>query len=125
MAGPMKGLGALSGLVYSTDSGRMCPECREAVAACACKARAAAALVGSGAVRVQRETKGRGGKAVTVVRGVALPAAELAALAKQLKTTCGSGGTLKDGVIEVQGDHVEAVMNVLRVKGLAPKKVGG
>jgi translation initiation factor 1 len=78
-----------------------------------------------GLVRVQRETKGRGGKSVTVVKGLALEAAALALLAKQLKAACGSGGTVKDGVIEVQGDHVEAVMASLQKQGHRVKRAGG
>ena len=76
-------------------------------------------------MRVQRETKGRGGKAVTLVRGVALSAADLATLGKQIKAACGSGGTVKDGVIEVQGDHVERVMALLQGKGYKVKRAGG
>ena len=76
-------------------------------------------------MRVQRETKGRGGKSVTLVRGLALDATELAALAKQLKAACGSGGTVKDGVIEVQGDHVVTLMAALQKRGYVVKRVGG
>jgi translation initiation factor 1 len=111
------------GLVYSTDSGRMCPECRQAVSACACKARPA--VVGNGVVRVSRETKGRGGKSVTVVKGLALDPVALALLGKQLRTACGCGGTTKDGVIEVQGDHCDLVMATLRKHGHDPKRAGG
>lgn len=78
-----------------------------------------------GIVRVQRETKGRGGKSVTLVKGLALEAAALAQLAKQLKAACGSGGTVKEGVIEVQGDHVEAVMAALQKQGHRVKRAGG
>ena len=113
------------GLVYSTDGGRMCPTCRQPVAACVCKSLAASAAVGDGTVRVSRETKGRGGKAVTVVRGLALDAAALAALAKRLRTLCGSGGTGKDGVVEVQGDHCERVIECLKKDGWAAKRAGG
>lgn len=121
------GLASLSSLVYSTDSGRICPGCREAVAACRCAAIAAAATrpVGDGVVRVSRETKGRGGKAVSVVRGVPLDDAGLAALAKALKAACGSGGTVKDGVIEVQGDHVAALVALLSDRGWTVKRAGG
>lgn len=111
------------GLVYSTEKGRMCPECRQPVAQCRCKA--GSALVGDGVVRVSRQTKGRGGKCVTVVKGVALDAAALAALGKQLRTACGSGGTVKDGVIEIQGDHCDLVMEVLNKHGHQPKRAGG
>ncbi|GKT01039.1 translation initiation factor Sui1 [Acidovorax sp. SUPP3434] len=117
-------LSDLGGLVYSTESGRMCPGCRQPVAQCACQA-ARVVPAGDGTVRVSRETKGRGGKAVTVVKGVALDEAALALLGKQLKAACGSGGTVKDGVIEVQGDHVERVMDALRQRGHTVKRAGG
>ncbi|NCP39730.1 MAG: translation initiation factor Sui1 [Rhodoferax sp.] len=113
-----------SGLVYSTDSGRMCPDCRQPVAACQCKA-AAPRPVGDGLVRVSRETKGRAGKGVTLVKGLALDDAALNALGKQLKTACGSGGTVKDGVIEVQGDHCARVMALLQAQGHKAKRAGG
>lgn len=112
------------GLVYSTEAGRMCPACRQPVASCLCKA-APAAPAGDGIVRVSRETKGRGGKAVTLVRGVPLAADELAALGKRLRNACGAGGTTKDGVLEVQGDHVERVMALLKAEGHAVKRAGG
>ena len=110
-------------LVYSTDSGRMCPGCRQPVATCTCKQ--AALPAGDGKVRVSRETKGRGGKAVTLVRGVPLAADALAAFGKQLRTLCGTGGTLKDGVIELQGDHVERVMARLKTEGWTVLRAGG
>lgn len=113
-----------TGLVYSTESGRMCPACRQAVAACVCKA-ATPVPAGDGVARVWRETKGRGGKAVTLVKGLALDANGLAALGKQLKTACGSGGTVKDGVIEVQGDHAERVVQELIRLGHRAKRAGG
>ncbi|WP_075791617.1 translation initiation factor Sui1 [Massilia putida] len=114
---------ANSGLVYSTDGGRMCPECRRPVASCTCKA--AAVPAGDGVVRVSRQTKGRGGKSVTLVKGLALDAAALASLGKHLRTACGCGGTVKDGVIEVQGDHCDLVMEVLEKHGHRAKRAGG
>ena len=111
------------GLVYSTDGGRMCPACRQPLAACACKAKTASA--GDGVVRVSRQTQGRGGKSVTLVKGLALDPLALAALGKQLRTACGSGGTVKDGVIEVQGDHCERIMQELVKHGHQPKRAGG
>lgn len=107
------------GLVYSTESGRMCPGCGQPVADCACKANGAP--LGDGKVKVSRQTKGRGGKCVTVVKGLALDAAALAALGKQLRSACGSGGTVKDGVIEIQGDHCERLMAELTRLGHRPK----
>lgn len=112
------------GLVYSTETGRMCPDCGRPLAACNCKASAKLAPVGDGVVRVSRQTKGRGGKCVTVVKGLALDGEALAALGKQLRAACGSGGTVKDGVIEVQGDHCEVVMAALSKLGHQPKRAG-
>lgn len=123
MAVRLSDLGGLGGLVYSTDAGRMCPDCRQPVAQCRCKA--AALPTGDGVVRVSRETKGRGGKAVTLVRGVLLAEPELAQLGKELKALCGSGGTVKDGVVEVQGDHVARVMEALQKRGHTVKRAGG
>ena len=114
------------GLVYSTDSGRMCAACRQPLAACVCAALAERARQGDGIVRVSRETSGRGGKTVTVVRGLALDDAALAALGKRLKAACGTGGTVKEGVIELQGDHREAVIALLAGEGFAgAKRAGG
>jgi translation initiation factor 1 len=101
----------------------MCPECRQPLAGCTCKAKAVP--VGDGVVRVSRQTKGRGGKSVTLIKGLALDAGALALLGKQLRTACGSGGTVKDGVIEVQGDHCDLVMAELEKQGHKPKRVGG
>ena len=112
------------GLVYSTEGGRMCPSCRRALAQCVCRA-APPPASGDGIVRVSRQTKGRGGKAVTLVCGVPLPADALAALGKQLRSACGAGGTVKDGTIEVQGEHVERVMALLQALGHTVKRSGG
>ena len=120
----MKNRGSAGGLVYSTDSGRMCPACRRAMAGCVC-GQPLAAPAGDGVVRVSRETKGRAGKGVTLVKGLALDAAALTVLAKQLKAACGSGGTVKDGVIEVQGDHCERVIEFLNKQGWTVKRAGG
>jgi translation initiation factor 1 len=111
------------GLVYSTETGRMCPDCRNALAQCACKSKAAPA--GDGKVRVMLQTKGRGGKAVTLVKGLALDADELNAVGKQLRSACGSGGTVKDGVLEVQGDHCDRIIAELESRGFKPKRAGG
>jgi translation initiation factor 1 len=121
----MKNAFLSAGLVYSTEGGRMCPHCRQPQAQCQCKQLVAGRVVGDGKVRVSRETKGRGGKAVTLVKGLALEEAALVALGKQLKAACGSGGTVKDGVIEVQGDHVERVLAALAAQGHPAKRAGG
>ena len=114
---------ALGGLVYSTDGGRHCPDCSQPVDACICKQTQIPA--GDGIARVRRETKGRGGKTVTTVTGVPLPEAELKELASALKKRCGCGGGLKDGVIEIQGEHVELLIGELEKRGFKAKKSGG
>ena len=80
---------------------------------------------GNGAVRVSRETKGRKGKGVTLVSGLPLGADELLALARKLKQLCGTGGTVKDGVIEIQGDHRDKILAELHKAGFQAKKAGG
>jgi translation initiation factor 1 len=102
----------------------MCPVCRNPIASCVCT-RKPSAPPGDGIVRVSRETKGRGGKAVTVVRGLAVDAASLVKLAQQFKSACGSGGTVKDGAVEVQGDHCDKVIELLKAQGHAVKRAGG
>lgn len=113
-----------SRLVYSTDSGRICPDCRQPMLQCACRA-AVVSGTPEGVVKVSREKQGRGGKTVTVVRGLGLAGEELTALAKAMKAACGSGGSAKDGVIEIQGDHVAKVVTWLQAKGRAVKRAGG
>lgn len=112
------------GLVYSTSHGRMCPQCRRPTEGCVCR-KAETAPRGDGVVRVGRETKGRKGAGVTVISGVPLAEAELAALAGQLKRLCGAGGTVHQGTIEIQGDHRDRVIEALRRPGWTIKRVGG
>ena len=113
------------GLVYSTEGGRMCSICRCALSLCECAAASRAFVVGDGHVRVLRESKGRSGKTVTVVRGLPVDASALDALGKQLRSACGAGGTAKDGVLEVQGDHAERVTAWLIQQGWKAKRAGG
>ena len=120
----MKSRSPDGGLVYSTDAGRMCPVCRKPVAACTCGANRSMPAT-DGIVRVSRESKGRGGKTVTLVKGLALEPGALAVLGRQLKAACGAGGTARDGVIEIQGDHCEPVMAALKARGFAVKRAGG
>ncbi|MDF7797144.1 translation initiation factor Sui1 [Pseudomonas syringae] len=123
MAKKAASLAALGGLVFSTDAGRHCPDCRLPVAECTCKQ--TAIPEGDGIARVRRESKGRGGKTVTTISGVPLAEEPLKELAKALKQRCGTGGSLKEGVIEIQGDHVELLVAELIKKGFKAKKSGG
>ncbi|MEZ5525576.1 MAG: translation initiation factor Sui1 [Pseudomonadales bacterium] len=112
-----------SQLVYSTDQGRICPDCRQPKTACCCKT--AAAPVSDGPIRIRRQTKGRKGKGVTLIEGIPLADDDLKALAKQLKKACGSGGTVKNGVIEIQGDYREQALAYLVKQGYEAKLAGG
>lgn len=98
-----------SRLVYSTSSTNVCKRCRKPLRNCRCENAVKPGLPQDGVVRIGRETKGRKGKGVTLISGIALPEADLKTLAKQLKSLCGAGGSIKDGVIEIQGDHREQV----------------
>lgn len=114
------------GLVYSTNVGRTCPRCRRSIDECRCEARLAGKRPsGDGVVRVGRETKGRKGKGVTVITGLPLPDDELARLATRLKKRCGSGGTVRGGVIEIQGDHRDLLVTELDGLGYRVKRAGG
>ena len=118
-----------SRLVYSTENNNTCHRCGKLLKQCRCtpagKNIAKPGLPQDGIVRIRRETKGRKGKGVTLVCGVVLPEAELKQLAKQLKTLCGSGGSLKDGVIELQGDHREQIHPWLEQHLSQPVKLAG
>jgi translation initiation factor 1 len=120
----MKSKNTNGGLVYSTESGRMCPDCRQPQMQCVCKQNLPPPKT-NGIVRVSRETKGRAGKGVTLVKGLPLDLAALTALGKTLKAACGAGGTVKEGVIEVQGDHCDQVIEVLKKQGFTVKRAGG
>lgn len=110
-----------SRLVYSTEKGRMCPECGNPADQCRCTRRQAEPP-GDGIVRVSRETKGRKGKGVTLVTGTGLEPGALKQLAKRLKARCGSGGTVKNGNIEIQGDHRELLAKELKKQGFIVSK---
>ena len=111
-------------IIYSTAAGRMCPECGRAVGECVCR-EAGPAVAGDGIVRVGRETKGRKGKGVTVITGLALDREGLAKLATELKQRCGAGGTVKGSVIEIQGDHRDLLVVELTARGYTVKRSGG
>ncbi|MBW2233156.1 MAG: translation initiation factor Sui1 [Deltaproteobacteria bacterium] len=116
--------------VYSSEHGRMCPHCGLPERRCQCRAnpRGGARLSnsdGDGIARVGRTSKGRGGKTVTLVTGIQLPPDELSSLAKLLKRRCGTGGAVKDEVIEIQGDQRDVVVEELEGRGFKVKRSGG
>lgn len=105
-----------SRVVYSSDTGRVThnkPSSKPA------------APPADGTVRLQRQTKGRGGGTVIVISGLPLTAAQIKELAGTLKKRCGCGGTVKDGVIEIQGDHRDTLLGELKSRGYTVKLAGG
>ena len=111
-------------LVYSTDTGRTCPGCGHPVKQCCCS-KGKSRQQGDGVIRISRQTKGRKGSGVCLITGVPLGGAELKKLAKQLKKKCGAGGAVKNGVIEIQGDHREVLVEILKKLGFEAKLSGG
>ena len=113
-----------AGLVYSTKFGKMCPGCNKPTVKCICQKKQATPK-SDGIVRLMRETKGRKGRGVTLITGVPLDDEGLKKLAKSLKQKCGSGGSIKDGVIEIQGDHRDLLEKELGQRGYKVKRAGG
>ncbi|MGV1098870.1 translation initiation factor Sui1 [Thiovibrio sp. JS02] len=113
-----------SGLVYSTEHGGKCPACGRERRKCSCRQQKPAAK-GDGIVRISRETKGRKGSGVTLITGLPLAGEALLALARRLKQLCGSGGTVKNGVIEIQGDQRAILLEALKKEGYQAKLAGG
>ncbi len=112
------------GVVYSTDVGRVCPDCGKPVQQCSCST-VSKKFHGDGIVRISRETKGRKGSGVSLITGIPLADKELQDLAKKLKKRCSSGGTIKNGSIEIQGDHRELLADLLMKLGYKVKLAGG
>ncbi len=110
--------------VYSTASGRICPSCGKPVGECACS-RERPNPQSDGIVRIRREVKGRRGKTVNTITGIPLHGEALLELAAALKKRCGTGGTAKDGVIIIQGDHRDILIAELEKKGYTVKRTGG
>lgn len=111
-------------LVYSSAGGRVCPDCAKPLQDCICRKKTAPSG-GDGIVRIRRESKGRGGKTVTVIAGLPLGDDGIRLLAGELKKKCGSGGTVKDGCIEIQGDHRDLLLAELASRGYKVKAAGG
>ena len=118
-----------SRLVYSTESGRICHSCGQPATKCTCKkkktAKKQSIYPDDGIVRIRREVKGRKGKTITAVFGIPLSDRDLKQFAKILKRKCGSGGNIKDGVIIIQGDHREILLNEIKQQGYNVKLAGG
>jgi len=113
--------------VYSSDNGRVttCPTCGQPYKQCRCATTSTIAKKGDGIVRVTRERRGRGGKTVTLITGITASEAVITSITQQLKKLCGSGGTVKDGVIEIQGDHCDKALAKLVEMGYKAKRAGG
>jgi len=116
-------------LVYSTESGRVCLECNKSYADCTCKKKKTtkkqSIYPNDGIVRIRRETKGRKGKTVTSIFGIPLEDEKLKLFTKTLKRLCGTGGTVKDGIIVIQGDHRETLLKEIKKQGYTVKLAGG
>lgn len=110
--------------VYSTDLGRLCPRCEKAIDSCQCND-ANRSFGVQGPVYIRRESKGRGGKPVTLVSGLVLETAALSTLAKKLRKRIGVGGSVVDGEILLQGDHRTAAQAYLSSAGFEVKISGG
>ena len=117
-----------SRLVYSTEKGRICPSCQKPSSKCKCKKQKLTPQTNikyDGIIRIQREVKGRKGKTVSTVSGFEIDTNELKELATQLKRRCGTGGSVKNGVIIIQGDHRETLRSELKKQGYTVKFAGG
>ncbi len=111
--------------IYSTENGRICPGCGRPAAGCACHNRKHLVAVGDGILRIRREVSGRGGKTVVVITGLPLDEVALRDLAKKLKKRCGTGGAVKSGNIEIQGEHCDLLLKELTALGYKVKLAGG
>ena len=117
-----------SRLVYSTETGRICPKCQSPISACRCKKKRSepkSQVKSDGIIRIRREVKGRKGKTVTTLSGFDLVNNSLSDISKQLKQHCGTGGSVKDGVVIIQGDHRETIKSLLEGQGYTVKFSGG
>jgi translation initiation factor 1 len=115
-------------LVYSTETGKICPACQKPVSQCSCKKKKSKSQTNikyDGIIRIQREVKGRKGKTVTTISGFQISTDELKNIAAQLKRRCGTGGSVKDGIIIIQGDHRDVLLSELNKQGYTAKLAGG
>ncbi len=113
-----------SRLVYSTQGNSNCTKCGKTLHKCKCP-RPTNSHQSGGVIRISKETKGRKGSGVTIVKGVKGSPSELKQIARNLKSQCGVGGTVKDGVIEIQGDQRQLIRDIFETTGEKVKLVGG
>jgi len=117
-----------SRMVYSTETGRICPRCGRPTKACSCrgkKSKPKGNMETDGIIRIRREKKGRKGKTVTAINGFDPSFDDLKQIAKDIKAKCGTGGAIKDGVIIIQGDHRPTIQRELQKQGFKVKLAGG
>jgi translation initiation factor 1 len=117
-----------SRLVYSTETGRICPKCQNPISDCKCKKERPERKYqnkSDGIIRIRREVKGRKGKTVTTITGFDLDDEALNLVSKQIKQQCGTGGSVKNGVVIIQGDHRDTVKGLLEGQGYLVKLAGG
>ena len=115
-------------LVYSTESGRICFDCGKPVHKCTCKRKkthSQGKTQSDGIIRIRREKKGRKGKTVTSISGFQEGIHDLKLIAKKLKNQCGTGGSIKDGIMVIQGDHRQTIQRELQKQGFNVKLAGG
>ena len=112
--------------MYSSEHGRLCPRCGAPSGRCRCRRVSGEAPVeGDGIVRVSRTRRGRGGKTVTQIEGLSLAEPDLRSLARDLKRLCGTGGSVKNGMIEIQGDQCDILVVALEERAFTVKRSGG
>ncbi|OJX47341.1 MAG: hypothetical protein BGO78_17915 [Chloroflexi bacterium 44-23] len=112
--------------VYSSESGRLCPKCQQPIKKCICKkSEKTSDLTSCKNICLWLDRKGRAGKVVTRLEGLSMPNEQLKMLAKEIKQKCGTGGAIKEGVIEIQGDVRDEILVILLSKGIKAKKAGG
>lgn len=110
-------------ILFSSQAPTPCPKCQKPFSQCQC--RRVTVQIGDGIVRIRRESKGRKGKGVCVIEGLPLVGKDLQDLCKTLKKKCGTGGTVKNNLIEIQGDHREALQKEIAALGYKVKLAGG
>jgi len=114
----------MSNVIYSSEFGSLCPVCRKPIKECTCEKNPYSPNP-DGVVKVRRETSGRKGKGVITIKDVPGTLDDVKELARFLKTKIGSGGSVKDGIIEIQGEKLDQVLDLLKKKGYTVKKIGG